>query len=113
MDTRTYQDSAEYLRAYYRNYYKKNKDNIRARQKKKAQVNVAAFKEWKATLHCTRCSESDPSCLDFHHLDPNQKDKEVGSLRQKSLARIKKEAEGCIVLCANCHRKEHANIAQW
>ncbi|MGQ3412767.1 homing endonuclease associated repeat-containing protein [Natrinema sp. LN54] len=58
---------------------------------------------------CTRCDETDPACLDFHHLDAAEKEMAVGKLIAfgYSKERIKSEIEKCIVLCANCHRKEH------
>lgn len=58
---------------------------------------------------CSACNESDPCCLDFHHLDPNSKDKKISQLiKYGSKKRILKEASKCIVLCSNCHRKTHA-----
>ena len=51
--------------------------------------------------------------LEFHHRDPHQKDFSVsadGSTR--SWARVQKEIEKCVLLCANCHREVHAGISQ-
>ena len=46
------------------------------------------------------------SALEFHHLDPKEKDFSI-STNIKSLDLIKKELDKCILLCANCHREEH------
>ncbi|THE66854.1 hypothetical protein D8Y22_00135 [Salinadaptatus halalkaliphilus] len=57
---------------------------------------------------CDRCSESDPSCLDFHHTT-DEKDATIAELtaNNKSKQRIRSEMERCTVPCANCHRAEH------
>ena len=61
---------------------------------------------------CIRCGYS--TCikaLEFHHLDPMQKD---FGLSTKSLSRdinvLREEASKCIVLCANCHAEEHDRL---
>lgn len=80
-------------------------------------VNLAYY-EWAATLkvgrRCARCVEDDPVCLDFHHTDPKTKVAAVSHMVAKQFAKagILAEIEKCIVLCANCHRKEHAAQAE-
>lgn len=101
----------EDMATYQREWEAKNKEkrkeiNRRAKTKLKAWFNA-----YKATLRCTRCTEDDPSCLDFHHVDDN---KEHGVAKLISVggskARILAEVQKCIVLCSNCHRKEHARL---
>lgn len=58
---------------------------------------------------CTRCPENHPACLDFHHLDPTIKEFSISGQRGCSLETLQAEIAKCIVLCANCHRKEHAD----
>lgn len=49
--------------------------------------------------------------LDFHHRDAAEKDFGISYKgHTKALERLKKEVDKCILLCANCHREEHANI---
>ena len=66
------------------------------------------FAEIKSNLSCATCGETHPATLDFHHVNPNEKD---GAISAMVLASSKKkllaEIEKCIVLCANCHRKLH------
>lgn len=52
------------------------------------------------------------SALEFHHVDPNEKDISFSKIRanNKSWEKIEKELEKCILLCANCHREVHDNI---
>lgn len=65
----------------------------------------------KAENGCKFCPEKTPICLDFHHLNPKEKDKSIAHLiAYKNKARIEAEIKKCIVVCANCHRKIHANL---
>ena len=52
-----------------------------------------------------------PQAMDFHHLDPSQKD---FNLNQRELGKawdtIRSELDKCVLLCANCHREVHADI---
>jgi hypothetical protein len=51
------------------------------------------------------------AALDFHHLDPKEKDFSL-SVRglTRSWDRIKSEINKCVLVCANCHREIHAGI---
>jgi len=97
-------------REYQRLHYQRKKDYY----KLKAAERQQKIREWlfdlKSTLKCNRCSEDDFVCLDFHHIDP--KEKEIGiseAIRQGwAKDRILKEVDKCEVLCANCHRKLHS-----
>jgi len=68
--------------------------------------------EYRRHTGCQRCSEADPVCLQFHHSDPEGKTASVGKLISDSApeAEIREEVSRCIVLCANCHRKEHVEV---
>ena len=56
-----------------------------------------------------RCIEA----LEFHHLDPTQKDFGISSKGYtRSWGKVKEEADKCVLLCANCHREVHAGILQ-
>lgn len=61
---------------------------------------------------CIICGETETVCLDFHHLDPSQKDFKVSSLNNKGLKTILAEVDKCVILCANCHRKFHAGLIE-
>lgn len=93
---------------YSKTYYEKNKTKVikaAAVNRKKFTADWAAFK---ATLKCTMCEEDHPATLDFHHIDPNEKEYSIDRLvRNCSWKNIKMELEKCVVLCANCHRKHH------
>lgn len=49
--------------------------------------------------------------LEFHHLNPNQKDFGIGSKGYtRSFTKVKEELDKCICVCANCHREIHAGL---
>lgn len=56
------------------------------------------------------------AALEFHHLDPMEKDFEISNYKintknVKTLdANIKNELDKCVLLCANCHREIHNGL---
>lgn len=58
---------------------------------------------------CERCGyDTCTDALELHHIDPSTKDfKLSNSGALPSFDKYLKEAEKCILLCANCHREEH------
>jgi hypothetical protein len=52
--------------------------------------------------------------LDFHHLDPTQKDFTISHIKQTSFTKneiiIKQELDKCILVCKNCHSEIHAGL---
>jgi len=57
---------------------------------------------------CNMCNGIFPNvAFDFHHL--GNKEMDISSMIDRySEVEIKKEADKCILLCANCHRIHHA-----
>lgn len=65
----------------------------------------------KGNFKCINCPESCPCCLDFHHLDPTLKDRDVSEcLHNGSMKKLLDEVSKCVVLCSNCHRKIHSGL---
>lgn len=62
----------------------------------------------KEAVSCSRCGESFPSVIDFHHPPNATKSFEV-TQQARWPEDIKKEAEKCIPLCKNCHGKHHSD----
>ena len=93
---------------YQRKWYLKNKEKQIEKTKRHKKKIRDWFMELKATMCCSTCGENHIACLEFHHLDPTKKEELVSKLiaYSGSKKRIMKEVEKCIVLCANCHRKE-------
>ena len=79
--------------------------------KKRQETLREDYTEWKKTLKCNRCGFDDYRALQFHH----ERDKEhnIASMMRSgfSLDNIKKEAEKCEVLCANCHQIHHRHFS--
>lgn len=62
---------------------------------------------------CAKCGLDEIICLDFHHLDPKEKEFTIGSQPEgKLLEEIEIEVKKCILLCSHCHRKEHSVLQQ-
>lgn len=104
--------SKEQKREYNKLHYLNNKKYHSDRRKKRRLEMYTWWAEYKSKLSCTRCKESHPACLDFHHLDSTKKDLSVsvGLFRDGwGKEKILNEIAKCIVLCSNCHRKEHYN----
>lgn len=61
---------------------------------------------------CQKCGYNKClGALEFHHLDPNEKDfgiAEKGITR--SFEKLKVELDKCILVCANCHREMHEEL---
>ena len=96
-DTRTYNERREYLIS-----------AVRKRRQKIHQMAIAAKGGKCEKCGYDKCMEA----LEFHHL--NGSDKNFG-LSEKGYARawkkVEKELEKCVLLCANCHREIHAEVA--
>ena len=88
-------------------YYKHHSTNL-ARAKKYKKENKEWFFKLKETLSCCICGESETSCLDFHHMNSNEKDFNISNKSEASKKQIVEEINKCACLCANCHRKHHA-----
>jgi hypothetical protein len=95
--------------AYQRKWYAKNKQYDHNRGKKRKYELKIWLEEYKSALKCSMCGEDHPACLEFHHLDPTTKEKGISKMVNHGMSKenILKEAEKCVILCSNCHRKLH------
>lgn len=74
------------------------------------------FLDYKGS-QCTQCGYNKcNAALEFHHLDPNEKEFELGGFNKSSVLKtgltkeVKEELDKCTVLCANCHREVHFKL---
>ncbi len=84
----------------------KLKNNVRVKLKTaRTKLQAIEYKGGKCE-HCgyDKCA----AAMDFHHLDPDQKDFSLSQYRTRSFEDIKPELDKCILLCSNCHRELHA-----
>lgn len=60
---------------------------------------------------CCICTYSKYSgALDFHHLDPTEKEFSISDLRTYTWEKLKKELDKCILVCRNCHAELHGKV---
>lgn len=57
---------------------------------------------------CGKCGYcKNYAALEFHHIDPKEKDSSWTKMRELPWDKIIKELKKCVLLCSNCHREEH------
>ena len=89
--------------------YKPTLNNRRRERRYEKKIRAIEYKGGMCE-HCKQIFEY-ARTYDFHHPDPTQKDVSLGSgsdIFKRSWEKIKPEIDKCILLCANCHRVEHA-----
>lgn len=74
--------------------------------KRRKVLKVKALEYKGAKCECCGYAKSSRA-LQFHHLDPNEKDFTISSGQTKSWEKIKDELDKCILLCSNCHAEHH------
>ena len=84
----------------------------RDREKKaKLYIERRAFIDKYKKSGCIICGESELVCLDFHHVNQEDKSFEIGNyFHIKPIKVVEEEIKKCVILCANCHRKVHAGL---
>lgn len=95
-------------------HYHRNKDDVLEYQRERKNERKDAVWGFASEYGCVLCDEDHRVCLQFHHIDPGTKEKEVGSLANEGYAwdTIVEEIVKCTILCANCHRKVHAGVVE-
>lgn len=93
----------------YQRYYYRNREEEQRRTNRRQQALRQWYRRQKAEFVCSRCGEGHPACLEFHHRDEKRADVAEMVRNSYSKEKIRREMERCVVLCANCHRKEHAS----
>jgi hypothetical protein len=101
----------EYKKQYYKSCSFEQKEAAKARNRK-YQIEL---REWISNEvkkgGCCLCGESNPICLDFHHVIQDEKSDWIHRLiSQNSRKKLEIELRKCAVVCSNCHRKIHAGI---
>ena len=62
---------------------------------------------------CQICNyNKSTNALEFHHLDPNEKDFEINGTKAAATnwKNVQKELDKCDLLCANCHFELHSEL---
>lgn len=87
------------------------KKDVKKTWRQKARENLAAAFGGR----CTVCGyKKTISALDYHHVDPKEKDHALHKAMRNGYAwsRIVKEARKCTIVCCRCHREIHAGITE-
>lgn len=89
-------------------YYLKNKNKIYARKMERRK----RIKENMIKIFGGRCNNCDYNksiaALDFHHKNNDKEHNIADLIKNSSEQSVFKEANKCIILCANCHRETHS-----
>ena len=89
-------------------HYLDNKEAYKNRLKQLRIKNRKLVYEFKLQHPCL-CGESDPRCLDLHHINPKDKDRGISlAVAAFGEKRLFLELSKCKCMCANCHRKYHS-----
>lgn len=95
-ETRTYEDRKDYLNA--------------ATKKRRKKIKEMAI-EYKGGK-CICCGYNKyVGALEFHHLDPKEKDFSISAKGiTRSWVKVKEELDKCILVCSVCHREIHGGV---
>ncbi len=89
-------------------YTEKHKEHLSALKAAQYKEKRNWVTDYKMKHPCEICGEKDPIVLEFHHVNPKEKDASIADLlSRKTLDAIKLEVVKCIVLCGNCHTRLH------
>lgn len=80
-----------------------------AYMKQKYQEKKNEIQELKSQYSCAKCGDTRGYVLDFHHINPAEKENTIARMTSNNyeLTKVYDEIKKCIVLCANCHREFH------
>jgi len=96
-----------------RKFYAQNPENYKKRAKDFNKLTAKFYQEelnrLKSLVGCAYCEEQEPIVLDFHHFDRSEGNHTRVRVNMGHQG-LQNELKKCIVLCANCHRKIHANL---
>jgi len=88
----------------------RKKRSVESVQKRRRKIKQMAI-DYKGGC-CQSCGyDKCNGALEFHHIDPTQKDFSLSSKGHcTSWDKVKKELDKCVLVCANCHREIHENL---
>jgi hypothetical protein len=90
------------------NCYRKRYHDDRRHYSKAQAALLEEIGDTKREQGCSSCEEDDPSCLDFHHKEGEEKSFNIyGAVKGVGRDEIMREIQKCDTQCANCHCKIH------
>ena len=109
-----YEEHKKEILEYKKKWYKDNPDKVlthRENQKEHCRINERKRRQKLFELYdeiktpCAKCGEDRLYVIEFHHIDPGEKEHTVSQMR--NLDKVREEAKKCVCLCANCHTEFH------
>lgn len=93
-----------------RRYYHTHKEQWNVAQEKRIAKRRAILEYAGLITDCVICGypKEKKAAIDFHHIDPLSKKRDISDFRGISPEEYIEEAKKCVCLCANCHRLYHA-----
>lgn len=100
---------------YYYANHEVERTKINERNQKNKEANYTKIAEYLRVHPCVDCGESDIVVLEFDHIDPLTKIKDVSYLARTLFLwdKIEEEINKCEVRCANCHRRKTHKQFGW
>lgn len=83
------------------------KDCVREKEREKYSLRRNELNEFKSQHPCMKCGCSKHYLIDFHHLNPEEKDFTISDNSHAKFETLMKEIDKCVSLCSNCHREFH------
>lgn len=103
---RKYDNPTQYKREW-NNRNKEQRTKYRRLMRQKRKGDLIIYKGGQCEECGLKYDKKNGCVFDFHHI--TGKDFSVsGNMMEKSLVKLKKEADRCLLLCGNCHRKKHS-----
>ena len=101
-----------YGNGYTPNGTKKYKSKCKNCFNKVARLNIYNYmEEYFGSYSCKICQyDRCKQAIEFHHINPNEKDYNITDLKSSSKEKVITELEKGILLCANCHRETHYGL---
>lgn len=104
-------EHAHEIKAYMKQWHAKNKDKVKAYKQTYFKKNYDVLLQNNLITDCVLCGfpKEKFAAIDFHHLNPEEKEKQMSPLIHNSSPQgLIEEAKKCICLCRNCHSLYHA-----
>ncbi len=96
---------------YNKTHNKENKDKYRKYQRKSNKKSYDRGQDFmnkhRALCGCQKCGDKRYWVIDYHHINPSEKDHPITYYKTSTLEILKKEIKKCIPLCRNCHTDFH------
>ncbi len=88
-------------------YKETNREHVRTKQREDKRKRKLWAIEFLGGM-CSSCKGTfHPAVYEFHHRDPETKDRDPSKMLSLSKLRLEEELNKCSLLCANCHRYTH------